>query len=309
MAGSKSAGAPPSLAGNTGASPTNRPWSSPRLPRCGTPQIGFHQELAMKHGIFSVAALGLGAAALLVSLLTRGGGEAAAQGAAARLSSKLADAEVRLGAIDARLDLLAEQVARASSQSRPAITPRPFAAESAEPGPLADRLARLEERVAGLTDAARPAAPRPQSAPTPDPVDVQRTIDLMTQIARNASASEKDRLEALRKLRGARLPDGTDARLGVVEEMVRLAESSQNENVRADVWRQLSHVTDRSMLSPLLAALQNDASARVREEAAETLADFLPDESVRRALQHAADNDQNPKVRSQAFDSLGARPR
>ena len=263
----------------------------------------------MKHAILSVMALGLGATALLVSLLARDGGDAAAQGAATRLSSKVADMEVRLGAIDARLDLLAEQVARAGSPSRPVITPRMLAPESAESADLAERLARLENRVLLLAEGAASGEPRAAAPPAPDPAAVQKALDSLTEKARNTSASEKERLEALRKLRGARLPDGTDARLGVVEDMVRMAEHSKDPEVRADVWRQLSHVTDRSMLSPLLAALQNDGADKVREEAAETLADFLPDESVRRALQHAAENDQSARVRSQAFDSLGARRR
>jgi HEAT repeat protein len=134
----------------------------------------------------------------------------------------------------------------------------------------------------------------------------EKGIEEWTRTAQNGAATEEELLAALRKLRGAELPDGTDARLGVLPEMIRLAENSQDERARADVWRQLSGVTDPSLLQPLLHALQNDPSPEAREEAAETLGDFMPDPAVRNALQFAAENDASPDVRAQCYESLGS---
>jgi hypothetical protein len=118
--------------------------------------------------------------------------------------------------------------------------------------------------------------------------------------AQDLAASEEERLQGLRALRGQRLEDGTDARLLVLDDMLELARGSQDGAVRADVWRQLSGVTDRRLLQPLLDALAFDTSVKAREEAAETLADFLPDPAADAALRHAADNDPDKGVREDA---------
>ena len=47
--------------------------------------------------------------------------------------------------------------------------------------------------------------------------------------------------------------------------------------------------------------------ADLSEEAAETLADFLPDPSVEAALRFAMDNDESQSVRRQAAESLTER--
>jgi len=58
------------------------------------------------------------------------------------------------------------------------------------------------------------------------------------------------------------------------------------------------------MLGPLLDALAHDTSTKAREEAAETLADFLPDARVEAALRDAMDSDPDRSVRRQAARSL-----
>jgi HEAT repeat protein len=73
------------------------------------------------------------------------------------------------------------------------------------------------------------------------------------------------------------------------------------------VWRQLSGVTDRRLLQPLLDALAFDTSVNAREEAAETLSDFLPDPAAESALRHAADNDPDEGVREDAREYLDGR--
>jgi hypothetical protein len=74
------------------------------------------------------------------------------------------------------------------------------------------------------------------------------------------------------------------------------------------VWRQLSHLTDPRLRQPLLDTLAYDEHAEAREEAAETLEDFLPDLGIEGALRLAAENDPDAGVRRQAASSLaGAR--
>ncbi len=86
-----------------------------------------------------------------------------------------------------------------------------------------------------------------------------------------------------------------------------LARTLSKGETRADVWRQLSHVTDRRLRQPLLDALAYDEHAKAREEAAETLADFLPDRAVEGALRAAMENDVDAGVRRQAAESLAGR--
>jgi hypothetical protein len=268
------------------------------------------QEIAMKHLVVSGLALAFSLAAFGVAWSSPGGDEVG--GKVSRLAADVSDATVHLAAIESRITRIEDALAGLRDRSPASIAPRPIDPDVEEKGTMAARLDKLEGAVAQLADSMRPGAtpkaPRDTAPSARDPA-VAKAIDAWVETARNASMAEQDRLVALRSLRGKQLPDGTDARLPVVEDMVRLAETSNDAATRADVWRQLSHVTHRSMLAPLLAALQNDAAPNVREEAAETLADFLPDDNVRRALLHAAENDQSPKVKSQAWDSLGARGR
>ena len=100
-----------------------------------------------------------------------------------------------------------------------------------------------------------------------DERDQKSVDDLINQgIDRNSTPEEM--LLALRALRFGRLEDGTDARLPVLPSMIELAQTSEDGEVRADVWRQLHRVTDPSLLTALLDALANDPYARAREEAA-----------------------------------------
>jgi hypothetical protein len=63
-------------------------------------------------------------------------------------------------------------------------------------------------------------------------------------------------------------------------------------------------VKDPRLRQPLLDALAFDAHPKAREEAAETLAGFMPDAVVEAALNAAAANDADEAVRRQAKHSL-----
>lgn len=132
----------------------------------------------------------------------------------------------------------------------------------------------------------------------------QRSVDDWIQTARRSGSTEAQTLAALRALRFQRHDDGADARLDILPEVLEVARTSQDGSTRADVWRQLSGVDDPQLLGPLLDALGSDPHPGAREEAAETLADFLPDPTVESALRTAMELDDDADVREQAARSL-----
>ena len=215
----------------------------------------------------------------------------------------------RIASLEAEVAKHAEEIA--FLRSSPSTAREEVGVPGTEYEDMRARLAELQRELDGLRAAPPTLAKFDASArgPGAGAVEPKPTVEDWIRDAKDAVATDEERIAALKQLRGARMPDGTDARLGVLPEMIRLAEDSQNADVRADVWRQLSHVTERSLLQPLLRALQNDPSGEVREEASETLADFLPDPGVESALRFAAENDSDPDVRRQALESLSGRRR
>ena len=130
-------------------------------------------------------------------------------------------------------------------------------------------------------------------------------LDELTAKALDPTATEEQKIQALARLRGKELADGSDARSpAVVAEMIAIGEGSADARLRADAWRQLSGARDPQLVSPLIASLANDPDAKVREEAAETLADFLPDANVKSTLLYAMQHDDDEGVRRQAAESL-----
>jgi hypothetical protein len=217
----------------------------------------------------------------------------------------------------------------AELRARPAVAPvvAPAGSESRQPadtqtGPrvaeLEQRLARLEARFAALTQ-----------APTPDmlPPEMQRLIQgqarqreeaaartaqerlrlglaevpaLQAQFA-DTSRTEEERLQALRELRGR----GPAARTGAAADAaIDLVRTSTNAATRADVWRQMSRAGEPRLVPHLLLSLRADPDRAVREEAAETLADYLKEPGVEAALRAAMDTDTDQRVRRQAAESL-----
>ena len=140
-----------------------------------------------------------------------------------------------------------------------------------------------------------------QSQSTPaDPESVEGWV----QKAVDYASTPRSKLHALTYLRDQRNPDGTDARLAVLPSMLALGQTSDSAEVRAGVWRGLRGLKERSMRGPALGTLARDVDASVRKEAAETLASFLPDANVERALRYSAKHDPIKSVRDQAKKSL-----
>ncbi len=175
---------------------------------------------------------------------------------------------------------------------------------------LEERISLSEEALAGRDQAqvelgqiAQRLRSERSSGPSPSSL-----ADLRVTAVDGESVEKK--LSALRALRGTRDEDGNDGRShDVVLSMIDIVRTSEDASVRADVYRQLSGVTDPSLLDSLFYSLANDTHFKVREEAAETLSDYLPDPEVERALEQAAENDENEKVRQEAYKSLRKRHR
>lgn len=183
----------------------------------------------------------------------------------------------------------------------PLSAPMQERVESKTTGELEAKLAELEARLSKFAVNEKPTR---GAAGAVMPSERKVDVGELHRTARDATRTEEERLRALGDLRGLRDADGSDARLAVLDDMLLLAQTSTNEKTRADVWRQLSHVTDARLKRPLLDALAFDTSAKAREEAAETLADFLPDAHVDAALRAASQNDADQAVRRQAGASL-----
>lgn len=218
-----------------------------------------------------------------------------------------------------------------------ASTPRVAQDRNApDTGDLEARLAALEQRVAGLDLAPVAAAPSPRVED--DRTDarleaIERSLEelalrdeqrversdvvaqsLLEAIAQqpridptaardtilDPMATEADKLAAWRALR-----DAEEWGPGVVEEMIRVGESSTSEATRADVWRQAdARASSDLLVPPLLNALAHDPSAPVRSEAAETLVNYTSVPGVLDALRHAAEFDADEEVREEARNSM-----
>ena len=82
---------------------------------------------------------------------------------------------------------------------------------------------------------------------------------------------------------------------------------TQNSEIPADIIRQLHRAQLEELADPLIYYLRNDSSEEVREEAAETLGDFLDFPRVREALTQARNDDPAARVRRQAERTLEAK--
>jgi len=227
------------------------------------------------------------------------------------------DAELAL--IQERLDALEQSVLRASPrQATGDVAPdaeRP-AARVAEPerelidaariDEIAARVGRIEQQLAAL------AAPAARADAPLDPTPAELAVRRAARVAESQTTILDPRADEAAKLRAwaylrAVEDSWTDS---VVAEMIRIGAGSADPLRRADVWRQADARTKHQALAPaLLQALASDPEPKVREEAAETLANYLERPEVRPALEHAAAHDADDDVRDQARRTLQARSR
>lgn len=119
--------------------------------------------------------------------------------------------------------------------------------------------------------------------------------------------TELDRARALGMMRlqgGHKADEVVDAALGLLAQ-------SKEARTRALIIRNLHGSGNPKLVAPLLGVLASDADEDVRDEAAETLDDFVAQPEVKAALEQAASSDASEKVRRRAQASLAtpARPK
>ena len=218
------------------------------------------------------------------------------------LAARLLSLERKLEGLEERL--VAQPVAPGSDAPRraageTAARDERVAATDRRLETLEARLAEMQGEVEELGSTTSLTFPFGRSEP-----ELEGSVLDWQLIATSSTSSAEEKLDALSALRFADW-EGGDARThDVVLSMIDLAENHAEAEVRADVWRQLDEVTDPALIDPLLRALALDTHPEVREEAAETLAPFLPDAVVEAALRYAFENDANRDVREQAGESL-----
>ncbi len=222
------------------------------------------------------------------------------------------DLEQRVVAIEESLAELRQELAwlaRAPRETSP--TPDPQAREAEED---LERIAKIEETLRRL-EAAEDRGARvfdlmrqgSRGKDADEALEASRSIDEWQRLAMDPNSTEEEQVQALRALRGKQDVHGNDARDPIVPAMVELAGRTTDARLRGDIWRQLSGNTHPALRQPLLDSLAFDQDKDVREEAAETLADFLPDATVEQALRYAAQNDAHDDVREEAQRALSRR--
>ena len=188
---------------------------------------------------------------------------------APRSSQPAPAAPVDLTPLAGRIAALEERLAR--DQSAVELAPVPSddlrapvldAPPSAADADLLARVARLEALLEELRSDRRAAPSAPLLRERESDAAL---IERAAAIANDPRLTEGERLLGLHSLRGEELADGTDARLLVLDEMLHLAQTSTSGAIRADVWRQMNHLTDERMKQPLLdASPSTPPSARAR---------------------------------------------
>jgi flagellar basal body-associated protein FliL len=206
------------------------------------------------------------------------------------------------------MEKLQADVARleTNSNSTAGAETRPMPDRSTDPSPeIARRLDALEQEIAALqgqmnllTSERELAARKITEAKLVELSDAQR-------VAMDRRASEKDRLAALNGLRGRQTADGQDARShDVIVAMLDIAERSESEDSRLDVYRSLHGSDDPAVRDSMLRALTQDSSSKVRKKVAQDIDTYLDDPLVQSGLRRSADLDADLSVRAQAAETL-----
>jgi HEAT repeat protein len=179
-----------------------------------------------------------------------------------------------------QIEALRQELAvRATEQA--AVSPEPARPEVAAPGHTAilQRLSALEETVAQLVRNSEYLMERGQL-----PVSTNKVADLFARFT-NPSASDRDRLQALRLLRRSD---------GITEEALAHAmnwtQSATNANTRDEILSSLEGLTNAALRDPLVAFALNDPNASVREQAVDSLRRFVSDPSIEALLWKVIDD-------------------
>jgi flagellar biosynthesis GTPase FlhF len=206
----------------------------------------------------------------------------------------------RIERIEQRLDVLEGASVRPASDLRESADD----ADSTEslPADLYQRVARLETIEQDRQEEARRQAEQRRVIEEARRAERAQLAAAAAATMMDPAADDQSKAQAWQRMRMSAPDAWTDE---VVAEAVRIGMSSQDPQLRADIWRQAhANHTHPMLLQPLLQALASDANNFVREEAAETLDLYLDQPGVREALELAAQYDAHPSVRRQATISL-----
>lgn len=173
----------------------------------------------------------------------------------------------------------------------PSPAPR-YVVPPADPA-VAQRLAGLEEAVRELTAATDYLMERGQI-----PLGARKIQDLYRRFA-DASASDADRLQALRLLRR----DGELTDQGVYQALAWL-DTATNARTKRELLQRLDGLTNAALKTPLLNLATSAADGAIREEAVENLRHFVDDPHVRNTVWEVMFNDPSENVRDEAADTL-----
>jgi hypothetical protein len=244
--------------------------------------------------------------ALLAAFAIVGGATIYEARQAAHLRQKLHALELRQAPLAEKLQQL-EGERDAATNRLVALAQETAAAREvpAELLKLRRQVAALREQLQAATNASRRApgasgALRQEEAvPNAPSVDTNQVLSAKAVIF-STTAEVTQKLEALRLLRGANARSDD-----VVKQMIQVYHSTENPKWRADVFRQLSGVTTPELKPPLVEALRDTTqNTEIRQEAAETLAHYLPDSDAKAWLDHVIANDPNEQVRAEASRRL-----
>jgi hypothetical protein len=219
----------------------------------------------------------------------------------------------RIAELIARVDTLEAALRNAPAVQNAEAPPARVLVPDAE---LAARITALEQSVAALDRRLR-SAPEPAHGPpagvamkallsAPQFGDAERLA--VQQIVCDPRVEVPDKLALHEKLRG--IKDAYSQPM--VQTLVQIGSTNADPRVRADVWRFFdgeSHVPE--IVPALLRTVTQDREAYPREEASETLGNYLSDPTVRAALEQVAANDGDERVRAKAKRTLqmgGRRP-
>lgn len=143
----------------------------------------------------------------------------------------------------------------------------------AENAAILRRLSALEDTVAQLVRNSEYLMERGQL-----PVSTNKVADFFTKFT-DATASDRDRLQALRLLRRSG---------GITEEAIshamNWAQGATNANTRDEILSSLEGLTNSILRDPLLSFALNDSNASVREQAVDSLRRFVNDPAIEAQL-------------------------
>lgn len=239
-----------------------------------------------------------------------------------------------LGGVSAGAELAAP-VEVTSTSRNPTVEPEEVSPLEIRLARLETRLAKLEERLAGnseakmaeervaeLVDAALEARFQElqdeilktvsrlppgafQAREEADSRPPEERIRTHQAVAIDRELEPRERLKSLRELRflpEGRSPEVTGAMIEIIED------ASVEARIRADVIRNLDGVTLPELRAPLIQSVLHDPDPEVREEAAETLGEYLKtgDLGVAEVLRQVGEADGANRVRREAQDQLEA---